>query len=192
MLIGVGHKATDYTARDVETLQIIAEEVWQVVQRRRAEREASRFSRVLEQSLNEIYMLDSESLRFTVVNKGARLNLGYSMAELRGMTPPDINPKFDFETLVGFLEPLRSGAADQVTVTSIHRRKDGSCYNVEIHVQLMDEEPPVFVAMVQDIDARLEMQSEMRTLAQAVEQSPEGVVITNTHAEIEYINRALV
>ncbi len=192
MLIGVGNKTTDYTARDVETLQTIADEVWLVVQRRRAEREASRFSRVLEQSLNEIYIFDSKTLLFTMVNKGARLNLGYSMDELRGMTPPDIDPKFNFETLVKFLEPLRSGATEQVMATSIHRRKDGTCYNVEIHIQLMDEEPPVFVAMVQDIDARLEMQSEMRKLAQAVEQSPESVVITNTHAEIEYINRSLV
>jgi two-component system sensor histidine kinase/response regulator len=38
----------------------------------------------------------------------------------------------------------------------------------------------------------MRMESELRKLAQAVEQSPESIVITNLRAEIEYVNEAFV
>ncbi len=192
MLIGVGNKADAYTNRDVETLQAIANEVWHIVQHRRAENEIHRFSRVLEESLNEIYIFDSKTYRFSMVNRGARANLGYSMAELAAMTPMDISERPDREPFEATLEPLLSGKKKQLTITTLHRRKDGSLYNIEIKLQLTGDDPPVFVAMAQDIDERLAMQSEMHKLAQAVEQSPESIVITNVNAEIEYVNRAYV
>jgi len=192
LLLGVGNKATDYNDLDVETVQMIADAIWHVVQQRRAEGEITRFSRVLEQSLNEIYIFDAGTLRMVSVNLGARTNLGYSMDELLSMTPVDLKPEFTQASFVELLEPLRSGAEKEIVITTAHQRKDGSRYQVQAHIQLMDENPPVFVAMVRDIDERLELESEMRKLAQAVEQSPDSIVITNTHAEIEYVNKAYV
>jgi len=192
LLIGVGNKPDPYTDQDVETLHAIAKETWHIFKHRRAEAEIHRYSRVLEESLNEIYIFDSKSYRFTKVNRGARANLGYSMQELAGMTPMDISTRQSLESFQATLEPLLSGARKQITITSRHRRKDGSTYNVEIKLQLMDDEPPVFVAMAQDIDERLAIQNEVYKLAQAVEQSPESIIITNTEAEIEYINQAYV
>lgn len=37
MVFGVGNKATPYVSRDVETLQLLAEEMWRIVQQRRTE-----------------------------------------------------------------------------------------------------------------------------------------------------------
>jgi len=87
---------------------------------------------------------------------------------------------------------LSSGAEKEIVFTTIHRRKDQTMYPVEIHLQLMAEEPPVFVAIARDIDDRLRMESELRKLAQAVEQSPESIVITNLQAEIECVNEAFL
>jgi len=39
-----------------------------------------------------------------------------------------------------------------------------------------------------DITDRKLMEDELRKLAQAVEQSPGSIIITNTDAEIEYVN----
>ena len=47
------------------------------------------FNTVLEDSLNEIFIFDAETLKFIQVNKGARQNLGYSIDELLTMTPFD-------------------------------------------------------------------------------------------------------
>lgn len=51
-------------------------------------------------------------------------------------------------------------------------------------------------SIIHDITERMrdeaEIQDELRKLAQAVEQSPESIVITNLDAEIEYVNNAFV
>ncbi len=48
------------------------------------------------------------------------------------------------------------------------------------------------VVSMHDITDRKNMEDELRKLAQAVEQSPESIVITNIDAEIEYVNQTFV
>ena len=55
--------------------------------RKRAEGLRERLGRILDNSTNEIFVFDAETLRFTQVNSGARVNLGYSAQELAEMTP---------------------------------------------------------------------------------------------------------
>ncbi|MDX2428847.1 MAG: PAS domain S-box protein [Xanthomonadales bacterium] len=192
LVVGIGNRESEYTDLEKETVQLIANEMWRIIQRRRLESRSTRFSRVLENSLNEILIFDSQTTRFIDVNKVAQSNLGYSMEELRCMTPVEIQPQFTKEILAKLIEPLRTGQQPELVLTTVHRRKDQTMYPVEIHLQYMDEHPPVYVAVVRDIDDRLRMESELRKLAQAVEQSPESIVITNLKAEIEYVNEAFL
>jgi len=192
MLVGVGNKDSDYTDANVETLQLLANEIWRVTLRRRLESRASRFGRVLEYSLNEIYIFDQETLHFIDVNHEARTNLGYTLDELHQLTPIDIKPEYTLESFTKLVEPLCSGSRKEILFKTLHRRKDDSTYPVEVHLQLLDEEPPVFVAMIWDISARQQTEQEMRKLALAVEQSQESIMITNVAAEIEYVNQSFV
>jgi len=75
-------------------------------------------------------------------------------------------------------------------ITIRQRRKDGSHYPVEVHLQLMDSGTPLFLAVALDISERQQSEAHRRQLALAVEQSPESIVITNLDAEIEYVNPA--
>ena len=192
MVVGIGNRDSDYTGLEIETVELIANEMWRIIQRRRLESRSARFSRVLENSLNEILIFDSQTLCFIDVNKVAQSNLGYSMEELRCMTPMDIQPQFTPGSFENLIETLREGEQPEMMFTTVHRRKDQTMYPVEIHLQYMHEHPGVFVAVVRDIDERLRMESELSKLAQAVEQSPESIVITNLKAEIEYVNEAFL
>jgi len=192
LVVGIGNRESEYTDLEKETVQLIANEMWRIIQRRRLESRSTRFSRVLENSLNEILIFDSQTMRFIDVNKVAQSNLGYSMEELRCMTPVEIQPQFTSESFASLIEPLRTGQQPELVLTTVHRRKDQTMYPVEIHLQYMDEHPPVCVAVVRDIDDRLRMESELGKLAQTVEQSPESIVITNLKAEIEYVNEAFL
>ena len=192
MLAGVGNKGSDYSELDMESMQIIADEMWRVVQRRRLENRALRFSRVVEHSLNEIYIFDATTLKFVEVNHEAQSNIGYSLTELQTMTPVDIKPQLSAGSFADMLKPLRTGNEQELVFTTVHRRKDESTYPVEVHIQMMAEEPPVFVAFIRDIDHRLRMESELRKLAQAVEQSPESIAISNLQGEVEYVNESFV
>ncbi len=192
MLISVGNKQQDYTDLDAETVQLITNKTWRIVQQSRTDNKVKRFNRVHRRSLNEIFIFDSGTLRFTDVNLGAQKNLGYSIEELENMTPLDFTPEFTEQSFAELIEPLRSGARDIIMFTSVHRRKDGSEYPAETQLQLMDEDPPLFFAVVQDITERKVMENELRKLAQTVEQSPESIIITNMKGEIEYVNQASV
>jgi PAS domain S-box-containing protein len=117
-----------------------------------AETLVSRFGRMVEGSLNEIYVFDSETLRFMQVNYGARSNLGYSIEELAQLTPVDIKPELTPPEFDALILPLRTGEQETLVFETVHQRKDSSTYDVEVHLQLMhDETPPVFVAIIQDV-----------------------------------------
>lgn len=126
-----------------------------ITDHKKAEALAARFGRVLDTSLSEIYVFDAATLRFTHVNHGARANLGYSMEELQGMTPCDIKPEYLFEEFVALIKPLRNGETDRLLFETVHERKDGSQYPVEVRLQLSrTEDPPVFIAVISDITER--------------------------------------
>jgi len=137
-----------------------------ITERKRGEEMVARLGRVLDSSSNEIYVFDAATLRFAQVNEGARRNLGYSMEELAGLTPDDIKPEHTHETFEALLAPLRRHETSVSTFETVHRRKDGSLYPVEVHMQLFDaENPPVFVAVITDITDRMEAQMQLQFLA---------------------------
>ena len=57
--------------------------VQDITERNESEKNNRQFSNILEQSLNEIYIFNSESLYFEHVNQGAINNLGFSLNELK-------------------------------------------------------------------------------------------------------------
>jgi PAS domain S-box-containing protein len=126
----------------------------------RLQAENERFGRMLDQSLNEIYIFAADTLNLVRVNKGARANLGYSADELRLLTPLDLNPEFTRPRFEALIAPLRRGERETLVFETVHRRKDGSTYPVEVHLQLFqDPVQPVFVAFVLDITERRQAQA---------------------------------
>lgn len=119
------------------------------------ERRGERLGRILNTSNNEIYVFDAQTLHFVDVNYGARQNIGYSMPELRQMTPVDIKPQYNLEQFLEFIQPLREGKQDILVFETEHQRKDGTLYPVEVRLQISQKEtPPVFFAIILDITER--------------------------------------
>lgn len=138
--------------------------------RKRTEASVSRLGRIVERSLNEVYVFDAKTLRFILANLGARKNLGYSLEELKTLTPIDIKPNIDSMSFNDITKTLVDGEQDRVVFETIHQRKDGSTYDVEVHLELMtEEEPPVFVATIQDIRDRKKAESELQIAVQKSE-----------------------
>jgi hypothetical protein len=143
---------------------------------------------ILESSLNEIYIFDARSLRFVQVNEGARRNLGYSMGELCELTPLDLKPEFTIESFEQLLLPLRSAQHDKIIFHTVHKRKDGSTYPVEVHLQQMQLGLQVaFVAIILDITERKRAHDALREshdrLEQRVEQRTIGLQEARREAE---------
>jgi PAS domain S-box-containing protein/diguanylate cyclase (GGDEF)-like protein len=159
--------------------------------RARAETLNTRLGRLLDDSPCEIYLFDADTLRITYANRGLLGNLGYTLEELRGRTPLDFLPEFTPESFSRQLESLRTGHAYQATCVTLHRRRNGSPYPVETRLQMRrQEEPPVYMAMAEDISQRRDQELERRKLARAVEQTDDAVFITNLDGVIEFVNPA--
>ncbi len=148
---------------NIETLLFV---LLDVTERKRAEDMLSRLGRILDASSNEIYVFDAQTLRLIQVNQGAQRNLGYTVEELKTLTPLDLKPQLTRDSFEALLAPLRSGQEEQVAFVTTHRRKDGSTYPVEVQLQLSrSEHPPVFVAVVQDITERKRTEERLSYLA---------------------------
>ncbi len=127
-----------------------------------AEQEKVRLSEVLDGSSNEIYFFDSESHRFININRGALDNLGYTAEEMKQMTPLDLKPDFTVASFNEMLRPLRDGTKNEQLFETRHRRKDGSEYFVQVHMQMSRiTEPPLFVAIITDVTERRELESQL-------------------------------
>jgi PAS domain S-box-containing protein len=148
---------------------LVALDVTELKQARERERV---FAQVLEESRNEIYLFDAETLCFQQVNRGARENLGYSMEELREMTPLDIKPDYTLEQFEQLIEPLVSGARDQVIFETVHQRRDGTRYPADVRLQLSrTEERPLFVALILDATERKRVEGELVEAKESAEQA---------------------
>ena len=103
--------------------------------------------------------LSKRFLSFTALLKlfllSARNNLGYTMEELHHLTPVDIKPEVTREAFLETLEPLLDGSSQRVQFETVHSRKDGSCYPVEVNLQLSAPgAEQAFVAIILDISER--------------------------------------
>ncbi|MFM1892002.1 MAG: hypothetical protein RLZ44_1079, partial [Pseudomonadota bacterium] len=131
---------------------------------------AARLGRVLASAEEEIYVFDAQHLKFVEANEGALRNLGYTLGELRELTPADIRLAHDAEAFADLIAPLRRRLRSRLSFESRHQRKDGSSYPVEVRLQLSEREhPPVFVAVAQDITERKRSEAVLRDNEQRLE-----------------------
>ncbi|WP_223550343.1 PAS domain S-box protein [Aestuariivivens sp. NBU2969] len=142
-----------------------------VTLRKKAEEERLLLASIFDESLNEVYVFDAKTLKFINANHGAQKNIGYSLEELKQMTTLDIKPNEDKKTYRKRIDVLLKNNVVKVKFESEHKRKDGTTYPVEEHVQRSRlNGKDVFTAIVLDITERknyttkLENKVEERTL----------------------------
>ena len=145
------------------------------------------FDDILERSLNEIYTFDAKTLRFIRVNEGARRNLGYSMDELRELTPVDIKPEYTVDKFRAMLSALMEGTKEKLEFETVHLRKNKTTYPVEVHLQSGRlEGTPIFVAIILDITERRRAEEQQRL----IQSTGEGIYGVNLDGNCTFCNNA--
>ncbi len=192
MMAGVGNKATLYTDLDVETVQLIADTIWRIVRQRRTEtalkESETRHRNLFHNNHTVMLIVDPDDGAIVDANPAAARFYGWSVDELRAMRIDQINT----------LSPTQIQAEMQAAATERrqyfefrHRLADGSIRDVEVFSgPVPTGGRALLYSIVHDVSARRQAEGQLRKLAQAVEQSPESVIITNLEAEIEYVNEA--
>lgn len=137
-----------------------------------ATRQSIQLGNLLSQAFHEIYLVDPETYQFVYVNQGARQNLGYSLEELQNFTPLDIAPEYNEPRLQELFEALKKGENPRPVVETLHKRKDGTLYPVEVRLQLarVDGEDWI-LGVALDISEKKKIQREIVAAREKAEQA---------------------
>jgi len=203
MLVGLAQKATDYSDRDVETTRLVAEEMWRIIQRRRAEldrREAAHFNTLL---------LEHLSIGIVACDAEGRLNLFNRVAREWHGLPPDADlTREDWSGRYGLFEadgktPL---TMDRIPLVCAWRGETLRNLPMSIIAQgqrrrlvmsstvpVLDElgRPSGAIAAMQDITAQHEAEAGLRLRVAALEAAANAIVITDRNGAIEWAFPAL-
>lgn len=180
---------------EIQDKQFLYSIIFDITEKEQVQQLEKFYRQVIQDSFQEIYIFAADTLRFQRVNRGACRNLGYTEEELLGMTPIDLKPEFDEAGFRALLAPLLQGEQEQIRFRTVHRRKDGSLYPVEIQLQRfrIDQEP-VFVAFTLDVTEARKKEEERRereAILQGITDSAyEAIMMMDGEGNISFWNPA--
>jgi len=148
------------------------------------------FRTLLDQSNDAIKVIAPESLRFLDVNEKSYLELGYSREELLSMTVFDIDPNTDESSAALVLQQLRQSGF--VIMETLHRRKDGTTFPVEVNMRTVQLDRQYVVAVSRDITERKQANDRLREFERVVENVEDMIVVVNREYRYVIANRAFL
>ena len=131
-----------------------------VTERKRAEESLKIFRNLIDQSTDAIEVLDPITLRFLDCNTAAHQCLGYTREEFLSLSAFDIDPVIDQSMAERLIKEMEKSGF--VIFESVHRRKDGSTFPVEINAKTIRLEKGYRLAVVRDITERKRHQEALR------------------------------
>jgi PAS domain S-box-containing protein len=135
-----------------------------ITDRKRAEASLRIFRSLIDQSNDAIEVIDNNTFRFLDCNQSAYQSLGYSREEFLNLTVFDVDPLVDRDTVAQLDEQMK--AFGFATLDSVHRRKDGSTFPVEVNVKVVRLERDYRLAVVRNITERKRAEEALRKAEQ--------------------------
>ena len=144
---------------------------------------------LLHNASDGIHILDPEGRVFEASDSFCKM-LGYSRAELIGMHVSQWDAQLSAEELTCNINALLSNAGRSQFETR-HRRKDGSCFDVEISsFALSLDGRPMLYNSSRDISDRKLAEENLRIIASVFDSSQEAIVISDAENTIMDVNAA--
>jgi len=143
--------------------------VQDITERKKAEEELQLARFCIDHAAVAIFRVADEG-KIMDVNEHACRSLGYRRQELLGMTIFDIDPSFSPDIWV---EHRRKLAAERVRVIQAqHRRKDGTCFPIEITANYFEQDGKGFTfSFATDISSRIDAEQDREKLEAQLRQA---------------------
>lgn len=136
----------------------------EITERVRSQEELRRFRMALDSSIDAVYLIDHQEMRFIDANETASETLGYSHAELLQLGPQDLKPdEGELERIHRRFDEVIQSESKTGMIETVHQRKDGSRLPVEVYLRAVQSEGrQLLVAVVRDITERLAAEEVLR------------------------------
>ncbi|NJP05340.1 MAG: PAS domain S-box protein [Chloroflexaceae bacterium] len=145
---------------------VVATVTRDLTEQKRQEAALHKAQRSLDQAVDTVLWGTMDG-RITYANEAASKDLGYSRDELLTMTITDLDFNKTTEQLGAILEMIREQQV--VRFETVHLRKDGSTFPVEVTVYYLTFDGEEFLhAFVRDITARKQAEAEQAALQQQI------------------------
>jgi PAS domain S-box-containing protein len=183
---GGGVEAVICTARDITERKQVEESL--------RESEAN-YRHLFEYANDSIFIIDLSTSRILDANENAARRLGYTRKELLKLRTRDIDAPIPQQRQKVINQQMQ--ATGSIIVEHALRRKDGTEIPVEISSRVIEyRDQLVSLSFVRDITARKQAEERMRLLESAVENTQDGIIITEASPldepgpELLYVNQA--
>lgn len=165
MLTSVGNKETDYTETDVESVQLISNDIWRLVQRRRTEKDQLIAATVFESQ--EGMMVTDANMIILRVNHAFTKITGYTAEDAVGQTPRILSSgRQSKEFYAAMWQSINNTGAWEGEIWN--RRKSGEIYPEQLTITAVRNETGAvtnYVATLVDITMSKAASEEIKSLA---------------------------
>jgi PAS domain S-box-containing protein len=187
---GIAHDVTEQ--KRAEKLLREANEglLCKVRENERTIRELKLFRALVDRSNDSIQVVDPKTFYFLDANEKACDQLGYSREELLSLGIFDVDPAITGASTAKVLEELKRKGF--VTMESIHRRKDGSTFPVELSLTRVQLERSYIVAVARDITERKRAEERLQEYERVVEGLEERILVVDREYRYVIANRAFL
>jgi len=158
-----------------------------IADRNNQDEELRLFRVLVDRSNDSFEVVDPATARFLDVNDKACADLGYTREELRQLRVFDIDPDIDSERWAATMARVRQGP---FSVETIHRRKDGSLFPVEVNMRHVSLHRDYLVVVARDITERKTVEADLRLQSSALASAANAIVITDLAGAIQWVNPA--
>ena len=148
------------------------------------------FRTLVDRSNDSIQVVDPKTLRFLDANERACGQLGYTRDELLSLGVFDIDPVVTEASTAKLTEELKR--VGFVVMESLHRRKNGSTFPVELSLTRVQLERGYIVVIARDLTEQNEAEARLREYERVVEGLEERILVVDREYRYVIANRAFL
>jgi PAS domain S-box-containing protein len=182
---GIAHDVTEQMRTEQELREVGETVLAEAREKDSTIRTLKLFRALVDQSNDAIEVVNPVNMRFLDVNEKACSGLGYSRRELLSLSVFDIDPAITQDSVLKILDELQK--LGSLVIESVHRRKDGTTFPVEVSIKRVHLERDYLLAVARDLSEQKRAEAALRerekTQKLILDQLPVGVVLSSVGAE---------